>query len=58
MIMTVCPRSRDPFYIVSYYIKWVTTSWTFSTIYDIQASSRPDKIYDQSLIYNYRMSKK
>ena len=24
---TVCPRSSDPFYIVSYYIKWVTTSW-------------------------------
>ena len=29
---TVCPRSSDPFYIVSYYIKWVTTSWTNSTI--------------------------
>ena len=25
---TVCPRSRDSFYIVTYYIKWVTTSWT------------------------------
>ena len=25
---TVCPRSSDPFYIVSYYIKCVTTSWT------------------------------
>ena len=23
--------SSDPFYIVSYYIKWVTTSWTHST---------------------------
>ena len=22
--------SSDPFYIVSYYIKWVTTSWTHS----------------------------
>ena len=28
---TVCPRSSDPFYIVSYYINWVTTSWTHST---------------------------
>ena len=28
---TVCPRSSDPIYIVSYYIKWVTTSWTHST---------------------------
>ena len=27
---TVCPGSSDPFYIVSYYIKWVTTSWTHS----------------------------
>ena len=24
----ICPRSSDLFYIVSYYIKWVTTSWT------------------------------
>ena len=29
---TVCPRSLDPFYILSYYIKWVTTSWTHSMI--------------------------
>ena len=27
---TVSPRSSDPFYIVTYYIKWVTTSWTYS----------------------------
>ena len=25
---TVCPRSSDPFYIVTYYIKYVTISWT------------------------------
>ena len=24
---TVCPKSSDPFCIVTYYIKWVTTSW-------------------------------
>ena len=30
---TVCPRSRDSFYLVNYYIKWVTTSWTHRTIY-------------------------
>ena len=23
---TVCPESSDPFYVVIYYIKWVTTS--------------------------------
>ena len=28
----MCPRSNYPFYIVSYCIKWVTTSWTYSTV--------------------------
>ena len=27
---TVCPGSSDLFYILTYYIKWVTTSWTYS----------------------------
>ena len=27
---TIFPRSSDPYYIVTYYIKWVTTSWTHS----------------------------
>ena len=27
---TVCPRSSDPFYIATYYIEWVTTSWIYS----------------------------
>ena len=31
--ITVCPRSSDPFYILSYYIKWVTISWTYSTFF-------------------------
>ena len=26
---TLCPRSSDPFYLVSCHIKWVTTSWTY-----------------------------
>ena len=26
----VCLRSHDPFYTVSYFIKWVTTAWTYS----------------------------
>ena len=25
---TVCPRSSDSFFVVTYYIKWVTISWT------------------------------
>ena len=28
----ICPRSSDLFCVVNYYIKWVTTSWTHSTI--------------------------
>ena len=31
IIHTACPRNSDQFYIVTYYIKWVTTSWTDST---------------------------
>ena len=30
---SVCPGSSDPFYVSSYYVKWVTTSWTYCTIY-------------------------
>ena len=26
----MCPRSSDPFHLVSYYIKWAPTSWTYS----------------------------
>ena len=29
-ISTVCPRSSYPFYIVSYYMKWVDTFLTYS----------------------------
>ena len=25
---TVCPRSSDPFHVVTYYIQWANTSWT------------------------------
>ena len=30
---TACPRSSDPFYVVTYYIKWVTSSWTHSKLH-------------------------
>ena len=30
---TVCPRSSGPFYKVTYYINWATTSWTYSMVY-------------------------
>ena len=32
IICTVCPRRSYQFYIVSYFINWVTTSWTHSNI--------------------------
>ena len=32
---TVCPRSSDPFHIVRYYIKRVTTTWTHSMLMSI-----------------------
>ena len=28
---TACPKSSNPFHTVSYYIEWVTTSWTYSS---------------------------
>ena len=31
-IYTLCPRSSDPFYIVSYFIRWVTTYNTFHVL--------------------------
>ena len=27
---TICPRSTYPFRVVTYYVKWDTTSWTHS----------------------------
>ena len=43
---TVCPRISDPFYIVSYYIKWVPTFWTDSRIpfENIHANPNPQKV--------------
>ena len=32
-ILTVCPRSSGPFYVVTYYIKWVTNSWIYCIIF-------------------------
>ena len=29
----VCPGSFDPFYMVSYYLNWVRTSWTYIVIH-------------------------
>ena len=37
---TVCPRGSNPFYVVSYYIKWVTTSRTYSNLILVKPSIR------------------
>ena len=31
VFFNVCPRSFDQFYVVTHYMKWVKTSWTYST---------------------------
>ena len=30
----ICSRSSYPFYILSYYIEWITTSWTDGILCD------------------------
>ena len=34
-VTTICPRSSEPFHILTYSIKWVTTSWTYTTLDNI-----------------------
>ena len=33
LCMYLCPRSLDPFCIVSYFIKWVKPSWIYSIVF-------------------------
>ena len=47
-IRTVCPGSSDPFNVVSYYIKWVTISWTYS-IYNIHTPVHVVKVQEKLL---------
>ena len=56
-IHTVCPRSSDPFYIVSYYIKWVTASWTYRNLSEKKRikSSIPRKWFDYDKIERNRI---
>ena len=35
---TICPRSLDPFHAVGYFIDWIKTSWTYSTIRNCKGS--------------------
>ena len=49
---TVCPRSSDPFCKESYYIKSVTTSWTYSTY---SALYQLLTVYDSACISEMRL---
>ena len=40
---TVGLRKRDSYYIVAYYIKWATTSWTYSIL--VNEGLRPFLVY-------------
>ena len=42
---TVCPRSLDPFHIVSHYIKWVKTPWTYNRFKHFNISSMKSLFY-------------
>ena len=57
---TVCPGSSDPIYIVTYCIKWVTTSWTYC-ISQINHNFCPftdmNDVSIQTLFYNQSMCK-
>ena len=44
ILYTVCPRSSDPFYILTYYIELDTTSWTDGIRKGQPADTRPIKI--------------
>ena len=51
---TICPGSSDLFYIVSYYINWVTTSWTHRISYIINKLLKFwHRIYCVSKEYSY-----
>ena len=45
----MCPRSSDTFYIVTFYIKWVITSWTPSS--KKEERDNPEKTFYGKLIY-------
>ena len=51
-IDTVCPRSSDPFYIVTYYINWVPTSWIYSILYYCMSQKSSPFLYSKYTMKN------
>ena len=55
---TVCPRIRDRFYIVPYYMHWVKTYWTCSTVGYLELDNDLNKyifvcVLKHILLYTY-----
>ena len=48
-IATVCPRSSYPIYVITYYIKWVITSWTDSSISKLFGCVNPRTLAGKSV---------
>ena len=46
-------KSSDPFYIVSNYIKWITTSWTYCMVYTDTIKEKIKLINDYLSIFYY-----
>ena len=49
-VPTICPRSSDPFYIVTHYINWVTTSWTDGIKIEIRIALTKKKFFSLSFL--------
>ena len=56
---TVCPRSSYPFYLVTYYIEWLTTSWTDGKLtgYPVQSRVYSCAVFGESKKKNLPMKK-
>ena len=55
----MCQRSSDQFYILTYYIKWVTTSWTHSNTALIKQMSLFDtaKVMTNTIKFQFKIIK-
>ena len=47
------PRSSDPFYIVAYYIKLVTTSWADGKAFNLIESSHKSKSFLRTDLFSF-----
>ena len=50
---TVCPRRFDHIYVVTYFIKWVKTSWTYSIVGKVYTAC-PRSLVDSYIVSRIR----